>query len=145
MIKEFSIDDFPKCNDLFVQVFNGAPWHDKWTTDTANNYLRELIENNRFFGFTLWDNTVLVGTILCHAKNHYKGEEIFVDELFVSPDYQRKGHGMELMDAVDNFARENHFISVTLLTGKEKPSFHFFEKCGCKYLPYLAFMYKRIE
>ena len=33
MIKEFSIDDFPKCNDLFVQVFNGAPWHDKWTTD----------------------------------------------------------------------------------------------------------------
>ena len=144
MLKEFSVGDLEKCEDLFVQVFNGAPWHDKWTGETAHNYLQELVDNRRFLGFTLWDGDMLIGAVFCHAKSHYRGNDVVVDELFVSPEHQREGCGTLLMDAVEKFAKENSFISIAALTGKGKPSFSFFEKYGCKHLDYLAFMYKRI-
>jgi GNAT superfamily N-acetyltransferase len=138
------MDDFQKCLQLFIHVFNGEPWYDKWTDDTAFNYLQELVDNKRFLGYTLWDNGKLAGAVFAHMKSHYKGDEIFVDELFVSPDCQRSGCGMALMGAVDKFAKENFIISITLLTGLGKPSFQFFSKFGCKHLDYLAFMYKRM-
>ena len=144
MIKTFSIDDIQKCSELFIDVFNGSPWNDKWTSETANIYLQELIDNKRFLGFTLWDNDLLIGAVFCHMKNHYRGDEIFVDEMFISPDYQRKGYGMKLMNEVEKFAKDNSFISITLLTGKGKTAFDFYEKFGCKHLEYLAFMYKRM-
>jgi len=133
-----------KCCELFIQVFNAPPWNDKWTNETTEKYLREIIDNKRFMGYTLWENDVLTGVVFCHIKSHYKGDEIFVDELFVSPDYQRKGYGMELMGAVEKYAKENSFVNITLLTSMGSPSFKFYEKFGCRHLDYLAFMYKHI-
>lgn len=144
MITEFSLDDLESCVALFVQVFNGEPWRDKWTDETARVYLRELIDHRRFVGFTLWDGQTLAGAVLGHLKSHYKGDELFIDELFIHPDGQRRGHGTALMDTTEQFSREHFLVSITLLTGKEKPSFRFFEKCGYRHLPYLAFMHKRL-
>ena len=49
-----------------------------------------------------------------------------------------------LMSAVKKFAKENSIVSVTLLTGVDKPAFNFYQKLGYKHLDYLAFMYNRI-
>ena len=143
MIKEFSSNDLIKCCELFVRVFNGEPWNDNWTDETAYAYLHELTEHKRFLGYTLWGDDCLIGAIFSHMKR-FKYDEIFVDELFISPEYQRKGNGIMLMGAVEKFAKENSIVSVTLLTGVSKPAFYFYEKLGYKYLDYLAFMYKRI-
>lgn len=144
MIKEFSANDFQECCDLFIKVFNGAPWNDKWTNETAQTYLQELTDNKRFLGYTLWNDKLLVGVVFCHKKNHYRGDEIFIDEMYIFPDCQRKGYGMKLMKKVELFAKENSVISITLLTGKNTPAFEFYEKFGCKHLEHLSFMYKRI-
>ena len=145
MTKKLTIDDLQNCCKLFTNVFNNPPWNDEWTTETARTYLRELIDHKRFLGYTLWENDTLIGAVFSHMKNHYRGEEILVDELFVSPDCQRKGYGMLLMDEIEKYARENSFISVTLLTGAGKPAFMFYEKRGYKHLNYLAFMHKRMR
>ena len=89
-------------------------------------------------------HTSIIGAVFCHMKNHYRGDEIFVDEMFISPECQRKGHGTKLMNEVEKFAKDNSFISITLLTGKGKPAYDFYEKFGCKHLDHLAFMYKRM-
>jgi len=86
----------------------------------------------------------LIGAIFCHMKNHYRGEEIFVDEMYISPAHQKKGYGTKLMNTVEEFARENNFISITLLTSMDKSAFTFYQEFGCKHLERLAFMYKRI-
>jgi len=145
MIKKFSFDDFQKCCELFIKIFNGSPWNDKWTNETAHVYLYELTDHKRFLGYTLWDKNVLTGAVLCHMKNHYRGDEIFVDEIFISPDCQRKGHGTKLINEIEKYAKDNSFISITLLTGKNKSAFDFYERAGYKYLEHLAFMYKRME
>jgi GNAT superfamily N-acetyltransferase len=144
MVKKFLVDDLRKCRELFIQVFNGEPWNDNWTNETANTYLQELTGHNRFLGYTLWDGNQLIGAVFAHMK-HFKYDEIFIDELFISPVCQRKGYGIILMDAVETYAKENAIVSVTLLTGVGIPAFGFYGKLGYKHLDNMAFMYKRIE
>ena len=147
MIKLYSDVDFAKCCELFIDVFNGAPWNDSWTDGAARAYLGELAGHARFLGYTLWDGCegALIGAVFCHLKTHYRGDEIFVDEMYIASDYQRKGYGMALMREVERYAKENNIISITLLTGKNMPAFGFYQKFGCRHLEHLAFMHKRIE
>jgi len=143
MIKPFSMSDLQNCCELYVRTFNGEPWYDHWTVETAYDRLLELAENKRFLGYTLWNDDELIGAVFCFLKTYYNGSEIFVEELWVSSDYQRKGYGMKLMDEVEKYATENGITSVTLFTGKNKPSFDFYEKRGYNHLENLAYMHKR--
>ena len=145
MIKMFSMSDLQKCSDLYVRVFNGEPWNEKWTNDTAHARLLEFVENKRFLGYTLWESDELIGAIFCHVKTFYSGNEIFIEEMWISPDYQRKGCGKLLMDGVEKYAKENGITSIALLTGKDKPAFNFYKKLDYNHLEFLAFMYKHIK
>jgi len=144
MIKKYTSDDFHRCRELFVEVFNGPPWNDKWTDESARIYLQELTDHRRFLGYTSWDNGSLTGVVFCHMKHYYRGDEIFIDEMFISPGRQRKGLGSELMREVESYTAKNSIISVTLLTGVDKPAFDFYLKLGYKHAEHLAFMHKRV-
>jgi len=144
MIREYSPEAFAACRDLLIQVFNGEPWNDNWTQESAGARLGEFVDHKRFVGFTLWEGDSLVGAVFCHAQTQYKGNEIVIEELFVTPGCQRKGYGTALMDAVEAYAKEHAFWCVTLLTGRSYPSFTFYEKRGYRQLDWLAFMHKRV-
>ena len=144
MVRNFSNDDFQQCCDLFIQVFNAPPWNDQWTNERAQIRLQDFIDNKRFIGFTFWDNDTLVGAVFAHMNTFYRGDELFIDELFISTAHQRKGYGMLLMDTIETFAKENNCVNITLLTGRGKPSFDFYEKLGYKSSDFIAFMYKYI-
>ncbi len=145
MIKEFTADALPQCAALFMRVFNEAPWYNCWTAETAHACLRELAESKRFFGFTLWEDDTLLGAAFCHAKTYCKGDDAFVDELFVSPDSQRRGCGKALMEAVEAYAKAHALVSISLLTDKEYPSFAFFKERGFRHAGYMVFMHKRMD
>jgi len=145
MIREYTPDAFEACRDLFIEVFNDEPWHDSWTRESAGTRLLEFVDNRRFFGFTLWEGDALVGAVFCHASTYYKGGEVFIDELFVSPDYRRKGCATALMEAVEAHARAQGYISITLLTDKEYPSFGFFKGFGCRESGYMVWMHKKLD
>jgi len=145
MIREFSTEMLPACQELFIEVFNGEPWHDSWTPESAGARLREFSDNKRFFGFTLWEGEALAEAVFCHAATYYRGDEIFVDELFVSPAHRRRGCATALMEAVEAHARAQGYISITLLTDREYPSFGFFKGFGCRESKYMVWMHKRVE
>ena len=145
MIKVFSFEDLNKCCELYLQVFNAPPWNDKWTEETAHRCLSDLVERKRFLGYTFWENDILVGAVFSHTKTFYTGDEIYIDELFISPDCQRKGYGMELMYAIEKYAKENSITCITLLTDIHKPAFEFYEKHDFSYVDRMVFMYKRLN
>ena len=145
MIRAYASGDFGACRDLFIEVFNAPPWNNQWTEATAAVRLRDFIDQKRFLGFTLWEGEVLLGAAICRVTSYYTGDQIYVEELFVRPDCQRGGHGTALMRALEVYAREHGIVGITLLTGREYPSFGFFRKCGYERLDYLAFMFKRVE
>jgi len=131
MVKEFSIFDFQKVCEVFMHAFNES-WDDEWTIETARIYLQELLDNKRFIGFTAWENDLLTGFIFCHMRYNWRCTTMTIDLMGVSPSYQRKGYGAELIDAVEKFSRENSITGIDLWTAEHKPSFKFYEKLGYK-------------
>ena len=143
-LKKFSTEDLIPCCELYIKVFNAPPWNDSWTDDAVRRCLGDLTERKRFLGYTYWENDTLVGAVFAHTKTFYKGDEIYIDELFISPDCQRKGYGQDLMNAIEKYACENKITAITLLTAKKQPAFIFYEKLGYRHLDYMTFMHKRV-
>jgi len=144
MVKEFSIFDFQKVCEVFMNTFNKS-WNDEWTLETARIYLQELLDNKRFAGFTVWENDLLIGFAFCHMRYNWRGDDMTIDLLGISPDYQRKGYGTILINAVEKFSKENSLTGVGLSTGLNTPAFNFYEKHGYKNSTDAAFMGKGIE
>ena len=115
-----------------MQAFNLPPWNDEWTLETARIYMQELLDNKRFIGFTAWENDVLTGFIFCHIRYNWRGDDMTIDLMGVSPDYQRKGYGAELINAVEKYVKENSITCIGLGTSKNAPAFKFYEKLGYK-------------
>jgi len=133
MVKEFSIFDFQQVCKIFMQTFNLPPWNDENTLVTARIYLQELLDNRRFFGFTIWENDSLAGFVFCHARYNWRGDDTTIDIMCVSPDYQRKGYGTILVNTVEQYAKENSLGGVGLSTSLNTPAFSFYEKLGFKH------------
>lgn len=144
MVKEFSIFYFQKVCELFMDTFN-ASWNDEWTIETARMYLQELLDNKRFVGFTAWKNDSLTGFAFCHMRYNWRGDDMTIDLMGISPNYQRKGYGELLIKAVEKFSKENSITSIGLSTGLNTSAFNFYEKLGFKNSEDAAFMRKVIS
>ena len=145
MVKEFLINDIQKCCEILIQTFNNPPWNDKFTAETARIYLQELIDNKRFAGYTIWDNGLLVGAVFCHLRYNWRGDELSVDLIYISPEYQRKGYGGILMRTVEKYAKDHSCICISLSTNAGTPAFDFYGKIGFKEFPgKLIWLYKSI-
>ena len=110
--------------------------------EIACKYLCEITDHQRFIGYILWESDVLIGVVFCRIETHFNGDIMFVEELFISVDSQRKGYGAVLMKEVEKYASENSVVSVTLLTSRGTPPFKFYEKIGYANLDWLAFLQK---
>ena len=145
VIKKFCANDLQSCCDLYIKTFNAPPWNDMWTDEAALQCLSDLAERKRFLGYTIWDKNELVGAVFAYTKTFYKGDEIYVDELFVSPDHQRKGYGLQLMQTLEKYAQTNNITCITLLTSLHHPSYDFYEKQGYTCSKNMVFMYKVVK
>ena len=143
MIEAYKNENFQKCVELFIETYNCAPWFNKWTLETAERYLQELINNKRFAGFILWRENNIIGAAFCHEKTWWNNDELYIDEFFIDPHFQRKGYGKIIFNVVEKYVEERRLSSITLLTDRKKPAFDFYNKNGMEYLENLVFMYKK--
>lgn len=95
-----------------------------------------------FIGFVAVECGEIAGAVFAHRKTWWTNDEIFVDELFVSPDHQGQGCGKLLLEAVEQIARQSGWGGVTLLTNRYHPAKSFYEKNGYSVADHVIFMYK---
>lgn len=141
MIEPFKINDLQKCIEVFIKTYNQSPWNNIWTSEIAEIYLQELISFNRFVGFTLSENNEIIGAAFCREKTWWNNEELYIEEFFVSPDFQRKGYGIALLKSIQNYAKGKGLNTICLLTDRNKPAFDFYRKNELKKLDQIVFMY----
>lgn len=114
----------------FVETYNGEPWNDAWTTETAAAYLAELRGAPRSSILVALIDDHIAGAALFHARTWQDASEIYIDELFVFPTAQRRGVGRALVAAIRDHAAESGFESLTLLTDRDVPAFDFYVGLG---------------
>ena len=145
MIRQFEIGDLGGSIDLLIATYNREPWNDSWTKESARAYLTEFINSSRFVGFVIDDDGVIVAASFAHARTWAGGNELYIDEFFVSPTHQGKGLGKQLMSAITKYATDLRLADIVLLTDNDKPAFDFYKALGFGYSGRQVLMSKSVK
>ena len=141
-IRELRPDDIHACVNLLIETYNPPPWNNQWTAETAGRYLADFLAQPSFIGFVAVEASELVAAMFAHRKTWWTNDELFVDELFVKPEWQRQGYGKALLGRAEALSQASGWGGVTLLTNKYQPSKTFYEKNGYLVAEHVIFMYK---
>lgn len=144
MIRKFEESDLETCARILMSVYNNEMWQCYWTFEKANEYLKDIMDFKKFIGFTLLVDNEVKGAILCREKTWWDNNEIFVEEMFVSPELQRQGYGTTLLKEVESYIKEKGLAGFTLTTNRYTPAPSFYGKNGFCDGEHVLFIYKVI-
>ena len=143
-IRKMEQADIPACADILCSVYNNEMWQCRWSTEVATEYLTDFFNRNKFVGYVLDNGEEIVGGIFAHEKVWWNNSEVFVEEMFVKPELQRKGYGGLLLGKVEEYIREKGLAGITLSTNKYAPAPHFYRKNGFVDCEHVLFMAKEM-
>jgi len=143
-IRPFTQNDIEQCAGLYMQAYNRPPWNYNFTREKAAKYLTEYTDRGRFVGFALLEEDVIVGAMLGHSKTWWTNDLLYIDELFVAPDSRGKGYGKALLAHAENYASDQGFEVITLMTNKHMPAFEFYNHVDYMQAEHFVFLFKPI-
>lgn len=144
MIRKMKRADIPFCADILCKVYNNELWQCRWTAETACAYLEDYFDEKKFVGFIIEEDNVVIGAMFTHEKIWWNNSELFIDEMFIIPDMQRKGYGKMLIKAAENYVSEHKLAGFTLSTNKYAPALDFYKKNGFSVCEHILFMCKEV-
>ena len=107
-------------------------------------YLNDFFHNKKFVGYVAVENGDLIVGLFAHEKIWWNNSEVFIEEMFVNPEYQGKGIGTSLLLEVEKYIKEKGLAGITLSTNKYAPAPKFYEKNGFTVCGHVIFMAKEI-
>lgn len=145
MIKKFELKDLTACAEIMMSVYNNELWQCSWSLETAKDYLMDYVEAKKFIGYVLWLDDEIKGAVFCHEKIWWNNSEVFIDEMFISPELQRQGYGRDLLNVVEDYIKEHNLVGFTLTTNRFTPAPKFYRKNDFLDAEHVLFMYKEVE
>lgn len=143
-IKDLTKSDIDKCARTFMASYNQMPWNYNWKLDDAVKYLHEYADAPQFKGFIVWDDGEVAGALLGHTKTWWTNNQFMIDELFISPTQQGKGHGKLLLKQAEAYAKEQRMGRLILMTNKFMPALQFYNKNEFNKVDQYVFMFKQL-
>lgn len=132
---EFKImtrEDLDKIVELYVGAFNGAPWYDKWTVETAKKRLGQMIGCEDSLGLIAYDNNKVVGMALGNKEYYYDAVHFHFKELCVDTAIKGKGIGSKLVDEMVRRVKVDGVTDIILWTLRCSEMLGFYEKQNFK-------------
>lgn len=143
-IRPITKDDIDRCARLYIHSYNRPPWNYNWSYEKAVKYLTEYMDSGRFVGFVLCEEEEFAGAILGHSKTWWTNDLLYIDELFISPDSQRKGYGKLLLDHAEDYAKKQELEVITLMTNKYMPAMKFYTNIDYMQAEQFVFLFKPV-
>ncbi len=143
-IKRYDEQYLQQIVDVFMDVFNSPPWNDKWTKETANEYISRIINNKYFMGLCCLEGNEVTGFVIGQREYWYTGETFYIRELCISNKKQKCGVGTKLIIELENILRNNGIKSTFLLTERNSTAEKFYMKNGYSKNEKLGAMGKKI-
>lgn len=143
-IRKMEKSDIPSCAEILCSVYNNELWMCRWSKETAEEYLTDFFKMEKFVGYVLEDNSKICGGIFAHEKVWWNNSEVFVEEMFIRPELQRKGYGTALLNRVEEYVKEKGLAGITLSTNKYAPAPAFYRKNGFGDCEHVLFMAKEV-
>ncbi|MBW6409983.1 GNAT family N-acetyltransferase [Clostridium weizhouense] len=94
--------DLNECASLFVRVFNGDPWNDKWSDESAFRRLKDIYMCPNFIGIKYVEKNIIKGAIFANCEEWYEGKHLNIKEVFVSNEVQGNNIGSILINSIED-------------------------------------------
>ncbi|MBQ8780753.1 MAG: GNAT family N-acetyltransferase [Oscillospiraceae bacterium] len=144
MIRKMTNSDIRACAEILCAVYNNDMWQCNWTMETGTAYLEDYFNADKFVGFVLEEDDRIIGAMFSHEKIWWNNSELYVDEMFIQPELQRKGYGSMLIKSAEEYVSDKKLAGLTLCTNKYAPAPEFYRRNGFKDNEYILFMFKEI-
>lgn len=115
---------------IIVQAYAEPPWNEKWTLDRASRRLLELSNTPGWLGIAALLDGYMLGFAVGHPHTSVSGTGLYIPEIAVLPNYQRRGIGTQLLRLLHEEARKCGFTSTWLLSQKEGGAADYYKSCG---------------
>lgn len=117
-IRFIKIDDLDTLCDVFVSVFNSAPWNESWKKSWVLERLEILFNSYGFCGFLAEEDTAIVGAVFSRLGSYMGERELEIAEMYVHGNHQRRGVGAALIAEIHNYSLANSISCLVLQTDK---------------------------
>ena len=131
-------------SDLYVSVFNAAPWKDGWSLEAVHERFRSFSNYPSFFGLGHVADGRPNALAFGWSERWVNGWHYHLKEMCVAPHVQRRGLGGKLIAELEQRLLLQGIGRVFLETGHSAPARAFYERHGYRQLA-LVSMAKSIE
>jgi GNAT superfamily N-acetyltransferase len=108
LIRDTKPTDLSILAPIYVEAYNPLEIGENWDTPSALKLLEHLYHIQPDMFFTLEEDNQIIGAISALIKPWWDGHHITDGELFIHPDYQRKGYGKQLVKHMFTKSKEKY-------------------------------------
>jgi GNAT superfamily N-acetyltransferase len=114
--RQLTPDDVQQGADIIVRVYAEAPWNEDWSVENAAARLNELATTPGCLAIGAFDGADFIGFAIAIPHTSVTGRGLYIAEIAILPQHQRKGIGTGLLERLEVWARDAGFFHVWLVS-----------------------------
>lgn len=132
-IRKIENKDLKKLAEIYNQIYSSSIYDvgEKWTEESAHDMLDYWYKRNPELAFLAEFNGKIVGAFLVDVKPWWDGNHLVDGEIFIHPNYQKKGIGTKLSRFMFTYAIKKYdVIKWDTYTFKDKYPLKWYKSIG---------------